>query len=155
VADDDRAASGPRPERPRGGEVTSRHVAGARLSSFLDDELSDDVALELTHHVTACPRCRAELEALRTTRGALRTLPDLEAPARASEARSLGRMRTWSRRVIAAGGLGAAALALGAAAYVVGADSGEVVPPVERFLLDHLARTGEGPVPAPLGGPGR
>jgi anti-sigma factor RsiW len=155
VVDDDRTAWGPRPRRACGGEVTSRHVAGARLSSFLDDELGDDAALELTRHVTACGRCRAELEELRATRGALRTRPDLDAPVPTSEVRPLGRMRTWSRRVIAAGGIGLSALALGAAAYVVGADSGEVVPPVERFLLDHLARTGEGPVPAPLGGPGR
>jgi anti-sigma factor RsiW len=155
VPDDERAGGGYGARRPCGGEVTSRHVAGARLSSFLDDELGDDAALELTRHVTACRRCRAELEELRATRGALRTLPDLDAPTLTAGARPFGRMRTWSRRVIAAGGIGAAALALGAAAYVVGADTGEVVPPVERFLLDHLARTGEGPVPAPLGGPGR
>jgi hypothetical protein len=52
-------------------------------------------------------------------------------------------------------GLSASALALGAAAYVAGGEGGEVVPPVELFLLDHQARTGDGPVPAPLGGPSR
>lgn len=131
------------------------HVGGARLSAFLDDELTDDAALTVTRHVMGCGACRAELEALRATRSALRALPAIQAPVLTSEVRSLRRVRTWSRRVVAISGLTAAALALGAAAYVAGGDVGEVVPPVERFLLDHLARTGDGPVPAPLGGPTR
>jgi anti-sigma factor RsiW len=137
------------------------HVGGQRLSAFLDDELGDEDALVLTAHVTACPACRDELEALRATRTALRGLPPLrglpgvQAPVLTAEVRSLPRVRSWSRRVIALSGLAFAALALGAAAYVAGGDGGEVVPPVERFLLDHLARTGDGPVPAPLGGPPR
>lgn len=136
---------------PRGGG----HPGGSRLSAFLDDELSDDAALALARHVDGCGWCRHELEALRATRSALRGLPALQAPVLTSEVRSLRRVRTWSRRVVAISGLTAAALALGAAAYVAGGDGGEVVPPVERFLLDHLARTGDGPVPAPLGGPAR
>lgn len=128
---------------------------GAKLSAFLDDELADDAALAVTRHVMGCGACRAELEALRSTRSALRALPAIQAPVLTSEVRSLRRVRTWSRRVVAISGLTAAALALGAAAYVAGGDVGEVVPPVERFLLDHLARTGDGPVPAPLGGPTR
>jgi anti-sigma factor RsiW len=131
------------------------HASGAKLSAFLDDELGESAALALTRHVTDCVRCRSELEALRATRTALRGLPAIQAPVLTSEVRSLRRVRTWSRRVVAISGLSAAALALGAAAYVAGGDPGEVVPPVERFLLDHLARTGEGPMPAPLGGPNR
>jgi anti-sigma factor RsiW len=131
------------------------HVGGQRLSAFLDDELDDGAALELTLHVAACARCRGELEALRVTRTALRGLTPVQAPVLTSEARPYPRVRWWSRRVLATSCLAAAALALGAAAYVAGGDGGEVVPPVERFLLDHLARTGEGPVPAPLGGPNR
>lgn len=131
------------------------HASGAQLSAFLDDELGEPAALSLTRHVTGCGWCRQELEALRATRSALRGLPAIQAPVLTREVRPLRRVRTWSRRVIATSGLAAAALALGAAAYVAGGDSGEVVPPVERFLLDHLARTGDGPVPAPLGGPAR
>jgi anti-sigma factor RsiW len=131
------------------------HASGGRLSAFLDDELDDDAALALTRHVTACDRCRCELEALRSTRAALRALPAIQAPVLTSEVRGLQRARSWSRRVIAVSGLTAAALALGAAAYVAGGENGEVVPPVERYLLDHLARTGDGPMPAPLGGPAR
>ncbi len=133
------------------------HANGAELSSFLDDELDDDRAVALTRHVTGCGWCRAELESLRATRSALRGLPAIQAPVLRREVRSHDQVRTWSRRVVALSGLTAAALALGAAAYVAGGEGegGEVVPPVERFLLDHLARTGDGPVPAPLGGPSR
>jgi anti-sigma factor RsiW len=131
------------------------HVGGQRLSAFLDDELDDATALELTRHVSRCGPCRDELEALRTTRSALRGLPTVQAPVLTREVRPFPVVRSWSRRVLATSCLAAAALALGAAAYVAGGDGGEVVPPVERFLLDHLARTGEGPVPAPLGGPNR
>jgi anti-sigma factor RsiW len=132
------------------------HANGVELSAFLDDELSDVAALGLTRHVSGCRRCRQELEALRVTRSALRGLPEVQAPILTSEARPPRRVRTWSRRVVAVSTLSAAALALGAAAYVAGGEGGgEVVPPVERFLLDHLARTGDGPVPAPLGGPAR
>jgi anti-sigma factor RsiW len=125
------------------------------LSAFLDDELDDATALELTRHVSRCGACQDELEALRATRSALRGLPTVQAPVLTREVRPFPIVRSWSRRVLAGSCLVAAALALGAAAYVAGGDGGEIVPPVERFLLDHLARTGEGPVPAPLGGPNR
>ncbi|MTV26525.1 zf-HC2 domain-containing protein [Nitriliruptoraceae bacterium ZYF776] len=124
--------------------VSDRHVSGARLSAFLDDELDEPRALTLTRHVTGCDRCRAELEDLRAARAALRRLPGLQAPVLTSEVRSLRRVRRWSRRVVAATVVGAAALVLGAAAYVVGDDRGGVVPPIERFLTDHLARTAPG-----------
>jgi anti-sigma factor RsiW len=130
-------------------------VSGARLSAFLDDELDDDAATGLARHVAGCGWCRQELEALRSTRTALRGLPAIQAPVLTREVRSRPAVRTWSRRIIAGVGVTASALALGAAAYVAGGEGGEVVPPVEVFLLDHLARTGDGPVPAPLGGPTR
>lgn len=131
-----------------------RHVAGATLSAFLDDELGDDDSLRLTRHVTACDECREELEGLRHTRSALRRLPALQAPVLTSERRSHPKVRTWSRRVLVLGILLVALLAVLGVAYVVGGQ-GEVVPPVDRFWLDHLARTGDGPVPAPFGGVGR
>ncbi|MEX1162524.1 MAG: zf-HC2 domain-containing protein [Nitriliruptor sp.] len=131
------------------------HVGGQRLSAFLDDELSEERALELTRHVAACGECRAELEALRSMRSALRDLSVIQAPVLTAEVRSTSAVGSWSKRVVALSAVTTLVLALGAAAYVVGGDGGEVVPPVERFLLDHLARTGDGPVPAPLGGLGR
>jgi anti-sigma factor RsiW len=136
---------------PRGGG----HASGTQLSAFLDDELGDEAALTLARHVAGCGWCRHELEALRATRTALRGLPAIQAPVLTREIRSHRRVRRWSRGVVAAVGLSASALALGAAAYVAGGEGGEVVPPVELFLLDHQARTGDGPMPAPLGGPSR
>lgn len=134
--------------------VPGRHVAGDQLSAFLDDELDDDAALRLTRHVTACAACRVEMEDLRHTRSWLRRLPALQAPVLTSERRSLPRVRTWSRRLLVLVALLTLVAVALVVAYVVGGQ-GEVVPPVERFLLDHLARTGDGPVPAPFGGLGR
>lgn len=132
-----------------------RHVPGARLSAFLDDELDDDSALALTRHVTSCPACHRELEELRDTRGALRRLPALQAPVLTAERRGLARVRTWSRRLVATAMVSVVLLGIVATAYVAGGAGGEVTPPVDRFLLDHLARTGDSPVPMPVGGPSR
>lgn len=145
------AAEDPSATPPR---APGRHVPGATLSAFLDDELDDHAALKVTRHVTACPPCRAELEGLRGTRAALRRLPGLQAPVLTAERRSLPRVRTWTRRVAWTALVLALLVAVLAAAWVAGG-VGEVYPPVDRFLLDHLARTGDGPVPAPFGGLGR
>lgn len=134
--------------------MPGRHVAGDQLSAFLDDELDDDAALRLTRHVTACSACRVEMEDLRHTRSWLRRLPALQAPVLTAERRSLPRVRTWSRRLLVVAALLTFVMVTLVVAYVVGGQ-GEVVPPVERFLLDHMARTGDGPVPAPFGGLGR
>ena len=114
------------------------------MSAFLDDELDDDVALELTHHVHRCGMCRGELEALRETRSALRRLPALQAPVLTAEVRSLRRTRRWTRRTVAASGLAAAALALGAAVYVAGDDPRGLGPHAEEVLREQLARTDAG-----------
>lgn len=128
-----------------------RHVGGDRLSAFLDDELDDDRAVEVAHHVADCDRCSAELEALRATRTALRRLPDLQAPVLTGEVLARpGVLRTLSRRLRWAGAVAATVAALVGVAYLMG-DDGDVVPPVELFLVDHVARTGGGPVPAPIG----
>ncbi|MDX1659678.1 MAG: zf-HC2 domain-containing protein [Nitriliruptorales bacterium] len=52
----------------------------ARLSAFLDDELPDDDALDVTRHLVACELCFAELETIRVARSAVRDLPHLEPP---------------------------------------------------------------------------
>jgi anti-sigma factor RsiW len=126
--------------------VGERHVPGAQLSAFLDDELDDDRATTVARHVAGCDRCLGEFEGLRVTRAALRGLPRLQAPVLAVGA-GQGRRRP-SRRARLATVACAVPVLLAGAAYAVGGErSGEVVPPVERFIVEHVARAGGGPVP--------
>jgi anti-sigma factor RsiW len=125
--------------------VGERHVPGGQLSAFLDDELDDDRATAVARHVAGCDRCLGDLEGLRITRAALRELPRLQAPVLATGA---GRRRPPSRRARVAAVLCAVPVLLAGVAYAVGGDrSGEVVPPVDRFLVEHVARAGGAPVP--------
>lgn len=124
-----------------------------RLSALLDDELPEPEALEVTRHLSHCDTCLAELEALRTTRTALRGLPGIAPPAAmlsrvAQRAVDRRHRRTRARRVASAV-LVAVAL-VGTAGFLAGGDRGTVVPPVELFVVDHVARTGGGPVIAPV-----
>jgi anti-sigma factor RsiW len=140
--------------------VADRHVSGDRISAFLDDELDDELALEVTRHLSACEGCLDELEALRATRDALRRLPALQLPATVltpigSVASRPTLLRRASRRLqLASIGL-AVVMGVMGVAYLAGEERGEVIPPVEFFLVDHVSRTGGGPVPAPLGAAGR
>lgn len=126
-----------------------------RLSAFLDDELSDRQALEVTRHVADCERCLNELHAIREARGAVRGLPDVQPPddlygevlARPPDAGTVD--RGWLTRVATA-----AAVSLGllvAAAFLAGSDDpGTVSPPVDVFVVDHVARMEGGPVITPV-----
>jgi anti-sigma factor RsiW len=122
-----------------------RHVPGGQLSAFLDDELDDGLATAVARHVSGCDRCFGDLEGLRITRAALRGLPRLQAPVLATGS---GPRRPPSRRARVAAVVCAAPLLLAGIAYAVGGErSGEVVPPVDRFLVEHVARAGGAPVP--------
>jgi anti-sigma factor RsiW len=139
--------------------VAERHVSGDRISAFLDDELGDASALAVTRHVATCDRCRDELEDLRATRDALRRLPGLQLPAgvltiAGAPAPRRALLRRLSRRLQLTSAGVAAVFGLFTVAYLAGEERGEVIPPVELFLVDHVARTGGGPVPAPLGSVG-
>jgi anti-sigma factor RsiW len=126
--------------------VGERHVPGAQLSAFLDDELDDDRATAVARHVTRCPRCFGHLEGLRTTRAALRGLPRLQAPVLTIGAAP--RRGGPSRRARVVAVVCAVPVVLAGAAYAVGGDrAGEVVPPIDRFLVEHVARAGGAPVP--------
>jgi anti-sigma factor RsiW len=144
--------------------VADRHVGGDRISAFLDDELDDERALEVTRHLAGCEPCLDELEALRATRDALRRLPGLQAPlpvltvagavgANPSLLRRTGRplLRRVGRRLHLASAAVADRRGVVGLAYLAGDERGDVVPPVDLFLVDHVARTGGGPVPAPFG----
>jgi anti-sigma factor RsiW len=136
-----------------------RHVHGDRISAFLDDELEDELALEVTRHLATCDECLDELEQLRATRDALRRLPGIQAPRPMLTPAAVGHHQTLLRRLSRRLQLASAGLALVVGifgvAYLAGEDRGDVVPPVDLFLVDHMARTGGGPVPAPLGLAGR
>jgi anti-sigma factor RsiW len=122
-----------------------RHVPGEQLSAFLDDELDDDHATAVARHVTGCERCLGDLEGLRVTRAALRGLPRLQAPVLTT---GVEPRRRPTRRARVAAMVCAVPVLLAGVAYAVGGDrSGEVVPPVEQFLVEHVARGGGAPVP--------
>jgi anti-sigma factor RsiW len=133
--------------------VAERHVSGGRLSAFLDDELDDEAAIVAARHIAGCDRCLLELEGLRATRDALRSLPTLQAPVLASgDALRPRRARRVLRRALVAAAAGALPLLAGVVVYVVGAEPGSVEPSTELFLVEHVGRTGGGPVPAPVAG---
>lgn len=133
--------------------MTDRHPAGARLSAFLDDELSETVAMDLTRHVLACDPCREELESLRAAREALRRLPGLQAPVlTAAVVPPPSWLQRTSRRLRLAAAVATVPALLVAVVYVVGGTVGsDVVPSTELFLVEHVARTAGGVLPSPLG----
>lgn len=133
-----------------------RHVADERLSAFLDDELDDELALRITRHLDGCQACLDALEELRSTRDALRRLPGLQAPVLTAEARpDRTNVRRVSRTAVLTTGVTLVVVLLGGTVYALGGEDGDVEPPVEMFLTDHVARTGGGPVPPPVGDAGR
>lgn len=52
----------------------------AHLSAYLDGELGAAAARRLEHHLATCRACTSELDGLRETRAALRSLPEVPAP---------------------------------------------------------------------------
>lgn len=122
-----------------------------RLSAFLDDELPEREALEVTRHLAACDRCMAELEDVRAARSALRRLPNVDPPAAlfldAELFAAADAAVRWplGMRVLVAALAGSAVLG-GAAFAAGGSPDGTVVPPVELFVVDHVVRVGGGPV---------
>lgn len=128
----------------------------ALLSAFLDDELDDGLAAWVTRHLAQCRDCLAELEALRRARTALRALPDIRLPdalldgvATAAEAASTSRRRQH-RQLAGIGTAAVAAAAILVAAFVAGAPRGDVRPPVDSFVVDHVVKHGGGAVIVPV-----
>lgn len=129
------------------------HVSGARLSAFLDDELGDDDAFVVARHVLGCPGCAGELDGLRATRDALRRLPALQAPVLTSgvEARLRWRRQQLARlRSVLLVVVVLPALVVGSLYLAGGEPPGELVPPTERFLAEHVARSDGQQVLAPV-----
>jgi hypothetical protein len=59
---------------------TEHEYVGQRLSSYLDDQLSEEERARVEDHLHACERCRRDLRTLRWTTGLLRETPALEVP---------------------------------------------------------------------------
>lgn len=123
------------------------------LSAFLDDELDEPTASRVTQHVASCPACLDDLDGLRAAREALRGLPEVppppavfaDVPGVAASADTGGRAR------LAAMGIAAGVAALLTTAFVLGEDThGDVAPPVDVVVVDHVARTGGGPMIQPV-----
>lgn len=136
--------------------MTERHVSGDRLSAFLDDELGDADASLATRHLADCETCLGELASLRATRDALRRLPSLQAPVLTAGVQVRSRqLHRAARRVRIVALLGALPLVFAGGVYLLGGDPGDpgdIEPMTELFLVEHLGRTGGGPVPTALGG---
>lgn len=124
-----------------------------RLSAFLDDELPEDDAIAVARHVADCDSCQDLLDELRATRDALRRLPDVAPPSSllAQVPDAAERRERRGRRVaVAAVCASVGASGLLTAAFVAGGQDGDVMPPVEVFVVDHVVRTGGGPVLTPV-----
>jgi anti-sigma factor RsiW len=137
--------------------MVERHISGTRLSVFLDDELDEDEALTITRHLDHCARCLGELDGIRAARDALRALPRLQAPVllSGSPARQARRRRRHRRRAGLLLAVVVLPLVAAGALYLAGAEVGDVAPQTELFLVEHVTRTGGGPLPAPIAGDGR
>lgn len=122
-----------------------------RLSAFLDDELREDEALSVTRHLDRCSECAEELEGLRRARSALRGLPAVPSPPSGLWEDVPETVPEHVRRPMAL--LVASALVFSIISLVFalgGRPSGEVVPPVELVVFDHVSRTSGGPVIQPV-----
>lgn len=118
-----------------------------RLSAFLDDELREDQALEVTRHLASCARCLDELEAVRATRDALRSLPPLAAPPVVLTASAQSSFARWGKGPAVMGLVSLVALI----AFLAGAErGGDVAPPIDVYVVDHVVRVGGDPVMSPV-----
>lgn len=125
---------------------------GDRLSAFLDDELDDTAALDVTRHLQHCEACRDELEELRSTRAALRSLPPV-APRLSWMVETAVLVPTGAQprsSATAALALVAAAGLVLSGAYLLGSDDGTVSPLVDELVVDHVQAVEGGPVVTPV-----
>jgi anti-sigma factor RsiW len=131
---------------------------GDRLSAFLDDELDDRSALVVARHLQHCDACHDELEQLRATRAALRSLPSVT-PSVSWMVETAVLVPTdvrTGRAAVVASTVGAVVVLVLAVGFVLGTEQGTVRPPVDQLVVDHVRSVDGGPVVTPVGldGPG-
>jgi anti-sigma factor RsiW len=139
------------------------------LSAWLDGALTPRELARVGEHLAACRRCRAEADALRVTATLLRNLPPRLLPAPLpGDPRADVRWRraalpvAGGRRVARAGTAATATLALALASALgllaLGDETpgpGQVVVPLDAFVVDHVGRApavpGSGPMTVEIG----
>ena len=125
---------------------------GDRLSAYLDGQLDTTEHQFVISHMEFCTDCRLDLHELDAARTAVRSLPGLDPPEFITVHRERIEKERWTRRRVAAAGIGIAAAA--AVVFSVFAPSGQTVADLDISpLLDqHQARvsveSGIGIVPA-------
>jgi anti-sigma factor RsiW len=131
---------------------------GEQLSAYLDGQLDTTEQGFVISHLEFCTDCRLELHELDTARTAVRSLPGIDPPEFIAVHKNKIEREHWSRRRVAATGVGvAAAAALVFATFGGSATSGPDID-INPFLDQHQARvsveSGIGFVPAfsPSGG---
>lgn len=141
----------------------SRHL-GDLAAALVDGELGHDARDRALGHLAICSACRDEVAAQRRLKGRLRGLaePPVD-PGLAAALREVGDGRAVPQRrrprlraprhrlrLAAAGGLTLTAATLGTALLAGGAaDAPTVRPPVDRFVVEHLATTDQLPLTGP------
>ncbi len=130
--------------------MADRHVAGHRLSAFLDDELDDQDALAAARHLAGCTRCFAELEALRTTREAVRRLPSLQAPVLVTSGALAGGHPRRGRRVRPLAVVAMLPLVAALVLTLVNGLDGRVERSPDMFLVEQPARDGAPNAPSAI-----
>jgi anti-sigma factor RsiW len=131
---------------------------GEQLSAYLDGQLDTMEHDFVISHLEFCTDCRLELHELDAARTAIRSLPGLDPPEFISIHKERVERERWSRRRVAATGVGiAAAAALVFATFGGSGPTGADVD-INPFFDQHRARvsveSGIGAVPAffPAGG---
>lgn len=122
---------------------------GDLLSAHLDGELTEAEVLSVTGHLSECATCRGELDELREVRGAVRSLPVLEAPVPLlPRAR---RPRPWTAAVAASAA--AVALAVGLVVTPETAQSLDLDSMAGRHQARVVVDPGVATVRGPVAGP--
>lgn len=139
----------------------SRHL-GAVAAALVDGELGHDARDRALAHLAHCDRCRADVDAQRRLKARLRGMPEPDPPLGLLAAlhrvggghAHVVRRTLRVRRVVRLAAAGGTALVAGTfgAAFVAGGDGVDgrpVTPPVNEFVVEHVATTDQLPLTDP------